>query len=201
MKTKLALIALVSAVVIFPAVFFRTPPPSVAGLTRPIIDRTVFDAAPDAGNVRNRLQAKADNAEGDDDAADEGDGGGFFSRLTNKGDESGAAKAVGRPGGSRADKSKVLRPRANRPIGGDKAIRPNLKTDAGSTRLKKRQDILAKRRAQREQAQDGENDGAAVEPTIEDEPPLPEVEIPHEEPQPDDFGTTDDGGADEGAVE
>ncbi|MCC6158423.1 MAG: hypothetical protein IT350_10255 [Deltaproteobacteria bacterium] len=200
MKTKLALIALVSAVVIFPAVFFRTPPPTVPGLARPVIDRTVFDAAPAAGNIRNRLQAKADNAEADDDAADEGDeGGGFFNRLTKKDDEGGAAKAVGRPGGPRADKSKVLRPRMNRPVGGDK-IRPNLKTDSGSTRLKKRQDILAKRRAQRDQAQDGEADTAAVEPTIEDEPPLPEVEIPHEEPLPDDFPPPDEGG-DEGAVE
>ncbi|MCL4233543.1 MAG: hypothetical protein KJ042_03385 [Deltaproteobacteria bacterium] len=200
MKTKLALIALVSAVVIFPAVFFRTPPPTVPGLARPVIDRTVFDAAPDAGNIRNRLQAKAENAEGDDDAADEGDGGGgFFSRLTNKDEAGDATKPVFRPGGPRADKSKVLRPRMNRPVGGDK-IRPNLKTDSGSTRLKKRQDMLAKRRAQREQAQDGSADGANVDPAIADEPPLPEIDIPHEEPLPDDYGMPDDG-QDDGAIE
>lgn len=199
MKTKLALIALVSAVVIFPAVFFRTPPPTVPGLTRPAIDRTVFDNVEAGPNLRNRLQAKAENA-GDDDAADEGDdGGGFFNRFTRKDDTGGATGAVGKPGGPRPDKSKVLRPRANRPVGGDKAFRPNLKPDAASTRLQKRQDILAKRRAQREQAQGGAPAAGAVEPILEDEPPLPEVDIPHEEPLPDDYGAED--GGDEGAIE
>lgn len=180
MRSKLIAASGVLFVLIFASAFFRTPPPDIAGLTRPNIDPAVFEGG-EAGPARP-MPDEAVDAESDGES-----GGGLFSHLRAKRDGAEAPKAL-RPKANRVNrdelKPRVVRPRdrANRVNGNTNRLRPAMKEGAAETRLQKRRDLLAKRRAEREQAAEA---GAPSDPAMD----LPEIdpgELPPEEMLPED---------------